>query len=111
VRYSYKLFLRPDLVNDTYGLRRKIQIMKGSFSCDVNTRSFSTTKHVHGVGGRQVHNVTVLSKLVADINHRLDGFVLELAWTTVQEGRVLCGLLQSTQLACDLIVGLEYYNG
>ncbi len=67
--------------------------MEGSFSGDVNARSFSTAKHVHGVGRRQVHDVTVLSEFFADVNHGLDSFVLELARTAVQEGRVLCGLL------------------
>lgn len=78
----------------TYGFRSKIQVMESSLSSDINTSSLSTANHMHGVRGRQVHDVAVLTVLFAHVNHGLDRFILELARSAVQEGRVLCGLLE-----------------
>jgi hypothetical protein len=89
---SDNTILKPDAF-DTYRFRSKIQVVEGSLGGDFYTCRLGTTNHVHGVGRGQVHDVTVLAELFAHVNHGLDCFVLELARSAVQEGRVLCGLL------------------
>lgn len=68
--------------------------MESSLSGDIHTCALSTTNHVHGVRGGQVHDVAVLTELFAHFDHGLDGFVFELARSAVQERRVLGGFLK-----------------